>query len=104
MFSFSGKNTSFPLKAPHLDPQDHEDRLVADGSVSNWNATPKWFANIRELNISSQSISEIAKINKKTNVLTRLGDISFVGNVGGLGKDIATKGLIKTNAGHANIA
>lgn len=102
--SFSGTSTSLRIRSLNLRAADGSAKLTADGSVSNWNASPKWFVNIRMLSVSAYTINKLADANKRIEPLTRLGNIVFIGNAGGYGKDIATKGIIHTNAGNANIA
>ena len=102
--SFSGTSTSLRIRSLNLRAADGSAKLTADGSVSNWNATLKWFVNIRMLSVSAYTINKLANANKRIEPLTRLGNIVFIGNAGGFGKDIATKGIIRTNAGNANIA
>lgn len=104
----SGTSTSLRIKNFNLDSHNNRIRLQGNGSISNWQSTPRWYADIRNLRLSPDDVSFIAaNLGKKINIPTfvnRLGGILFHGKMGGYGKDLAAKGIIATGAGKANIA
>jgi hypothetical protein len=106
--TFSGTSTSLRLKDINLNSHKGNIQLHGNGSISDWQSTPKWYADITNLKVSSDDAKFIAaNLGKRINIpefVTRLGDIQFRGEMGGFGKDLATKGIIRTDAGKANIA
>jgi len=83
--------------------------LQAKGSVSNWNNKDKmkWNAHIDNLNVTEESIRFISdNLGKQINIpmeVKRLGNIHYIGNIHGWGKNISSKGKLETDAGDANI-
>ncbi|MCR5131190.1 MAG: translocation/assembly module TamB domain-containing protein [Prevotella sp.] len=106
--SFSGTSTSVRINELKIASSDNGVNLHADGSISDWQARPRWNANIHEFNISNDGLRLVEEsLPKNTTLpeeLTRLGNISFLGTVGGMSSDAAIKGLLNTDAGQAKIA
>ncbi|MDD7462723.1 MAG: translocation/assembly module TamB [Prevotellaceae bacterium] len=104
---FAGTSTSLRVnKFVVSSPQSHI-QLLAEGSLNNWQATPKWAVAIQQLKMSAEGIRFIAdNFGTQLNIpphLTRLGEISYQGHLGGHGQEMSLKGDIKTDAGHANL-
>lgn len=104
--SFSGTSTFIRIKDIHITGKDLT--LNTNGSLSNWQSTPRWVAAVQELRISANGIKMISEsLGTKFNIpaeMTRLGNIHFQGFLGGYGQDLALKGILKTGQGVANIA
>ena len=98
--AFSGTSTSLNVRSINLETQGA--KLFAKGWVNNWSATPRWFADVRLMNVASPTIEKFTPANRNIEPLMRFGNIAFVGNVGGYGNDVAAKGHVRTNAGNAN--
>ena len=103
----SVSGTSNMLNVPELSvtSDDGDFTLKASGSISNNN---RWFSSIHDLHISSQTISFVQKeiLNDGKQLpeeIGRLGDINFVGDIGGFGRDVSVKGQLATDAGNANV-
>ena len=103
----SVSGTSNMLNVPELSvaSDDGDFSLRASGSISNSN---RWFSSIHDLHVSSQTIGFVQKeiLNKDKQLpaeIERLGDISFIGDVGGFGGDVSVKGRLTTDAGNANV-
>lgn len=67
--------------------------LQADGSVSDWDISPKWFANIKDFSLSGKTISFISKnLNgtdlKVPEIVKRMGNLRYRGIIGGTGKTL----------------
>ena len=83
--------------------------LKANGSLSSWQSKkPRWVADINSLSLKGDGIKFISdNLGKQLNIpieITRLGNIVFKGSIGGYGKDVATKGMIRTDVGSAKLA
>ena len=106
--SFIGTSTSLRIKSLKISSHDKHILLNADGSVSDWSARLRWYANIRQLKVSDSGIQSLAEQLghhlQIPAVLTRLGDIHFRGLVGGVSQDLALKGILDTDAGKVNLA
>jgi len=106
--SFSGTSTSLRIKDFNLNSHNNKISLQGNGSISNWQLAPKWYADITNLKMSSNDVNFIAaNLGKKIQIpefVTRLGGILFHGEMGGFRKDFASKGVITTDVGKANIA
>ncbi len=104
-----GTSTQIRLKKISVSADNGNLYLRADGSVSDWDVTPKWFADITDLSLSGKTIGFISKnLNgskiKIPEIVTRLGNLRFRGIAGGSGETFATKAIINTGVGNANIA
>ncbi len=83
--------------------------LNANGSLNNWQSKkPRWVADIKSLSLKGDGIKFISNnLGKQLSIpieITRLGNIVFKGAIGGYGKDVATKGMIRTDVGSAKLA
>ena len=103
--SFFGTSTSVRINHLYIGSTNGSINLKANGSISNWKSTPKWFANIANFNLSSDGIKFISdNLGKKFNIptiVTRFGNINYHGVIGGYGRDIYAKGRFATGAGYA---
>ncbi len=106
--SSSFKGTSNSLRIKDINIAGRSINLKANGSINNWESTPGWFANIEALKLRGDGIQFISKnMGREIQIpeqVIRMGNIKFIGNIGGYGKDVTTKGILHTDAGNANIA
>lgn len=103
--SFNGRSTSLIVNKLNIFNSNNSLRLDAHGSISDWDLTPRWIANISELQATAEFIHTLLSSSKiEKSPITRLGNINFRGNIGGYGKDVAIKGNISTGVGNANLA
>ncbi|MGI6223370.1 MAG: translocation/assembly module TamB domain-containing protein [Prevotella sp.] len=106
--SFHGTSTTLNVSKLSLSSPSNSLNLQAQGSISNIGSTPHWAVQVQRFSISDKGMEFIAEnLGAHFNVpaiVTRLGNISFIGNLGGYGTNFASKGIIKTSAGTANIA
>ena len=110
--AFSGTSTSFRLNRleaampkPGRQPglQAAADiRIDVSGSVSSWNSKPRWAATIAEFSIDKAGLEMLA--GSIPDVAARLENISYRGTAGGYGRDLATKGVLRSGAGNARVA
>ena len=103
--SFSGTGNMLQVQRLTVDSEEGELNLDASGSVSSNN---RWFARIQQLQLSAHTIELVKKNLQRRDIqvpaeLTRLGDISFQGEVGGSGKNVSMKGIVNTDAGDARL-
>ena len=103
----SVSGTSNMLNVPELFMAADDGGLLvkASGSISN---NKRWFSNIEDLHVSSQTISFVQKnfLDERQQLpaeIERLGDINFVGEMGGFGSDVSIKGHLATDAGNADL-
>ena len=105
--SISGTGTSMKVARLEIDTDNGSTKLSADGSLSNGFDSPKWIANIALLKVGNTTIDKVLKAfnpNKAMPTpLANLGDIAFVGSIGGKGNDISANGNLKTSAGSLKI-
>ncbi|MBP7359252.1 MAG: translocation/assembly module TamB domain-containing protein [Prevotella sp.] len=107
--SVYGTRSQIRIKKLAVNSHSGDIYLRADGSVSDWDIAPKWFANINNLSVSGKTISFISKnlngINIKVpTIVNRLGNVKLQGIIGGTDKTFATKSLIATSVGKAHLA
>ncbi len=107
--SLYGTSTRIRVNSIHVTSDRGNLYLQADGSVSDWDISPKWFANIKDFSLSGKTISFISKnLNgtdlKVPEIVKRMGNLRYRGIIGGTGKTFATKAIISTGVGNANIA
>lgn len=98
---FQGTSTTLAFNSLSLE-QSGRLNLKASGSLSNWQAKPRWAATINRLDVSQEGMNELmAVLNAKpSKALPRL---SFAGEVGGYGKDLSLRGRLQTSLGNALI-
>ena len=101
----SGTSNMINVHEISMESEDNDFSINASGSLSN---NKRWFSNIQDFHISSQAISFIQQniLNEHKKLpaeIERLGDISFVGDVGGFGNDVSAKGHLSTDAGDADL-
>ena len=105
--SLSVNGTGTTARISSIQVTGHSIYLLANGSISNWQAKTRWTADINSLNMQGDGIKFISdNLGKRFNIpieVTRLGNIKFKGNLGGYGKDIAMKGMLRTGAGNASL-
>ena len=106
-FRTSVSGTGNMLNVPELSvtSADGGFSLNASGSISNNN---RWFSSIHDLHISSETIGfvqrEILNNGKQLpEEIERLGDINFIGELGGFANNVSVKGRLTTDAGNANV-
>ena len=106
--SFTGTNSMLRINSLNVKAGNKNVNLQVNGSISNLNSKPRWFANISLLKMSAQGIKFIADNLKECfnlpKEITHLGDITFRGRIGGCDDILSTIGIIHTNIGQANIA
>lgn len=105
--TFSGTSTTMRVSELHIYSEDNDMELQANGWLSNWN-DPHWNATIDRLNLSGETIDFVTKNINGENIqipaeITRLGDVHYRGIIGGSGNSISTKGILRTDAGNANL-
>ncbi len=106
--AFSGTSTSLRVATFSLTSADHSINLDMNGSVTKLASGIRWATRVGKLSLSARTIEFISRNLKgqKINVpeaANRLGDVTFKGDVGGLGKNIALKGTLETDAGAARL-
>ncbi len=104
---FSGTSNSLRISELNVESKNHSIQLLADGSLNNWNANPRFNANIHNLHLSADGIRFVAdNLGARFNLpeeITRLGSINYQGSVGGNRNDMATQGILKTDAGNVEL-
>lgn len=103
-----GTSTSLRISQFEMALSNNGVKIEGDGSVYNWNSTPRWVANVRRLTADATAISGICDRLKPQielpTVVSRLGDISFLGEIGGLGlDDLSARGTLNTDAGNVKV-
>ena len=105
--SFSGTSTMLTIDRLLASSEQGNFNLKGSGSMSHIGSTPKWAAKIDDLQISHHTIDFISKNlqGKKADIpeeITRLGNVTFKGQVGGVGvRELSLKGSLNTDAGNA---
>lgn len=105
---FTGTSTSLHIKSLNVNSDNNDLILKVNGRISDWEDKPRWFADVNRLSVTAAGIQKISSaLGTRINVpkvINRLGDIFFCGKMGGNANDIALKGIIRTDAGNANLA
>lgn len=105
--NFHGTDSSVSISYLTISSRDNSLMLRANGFIRGLGAKPTWAININPLRISGDGIQNYAQAMgdklKVPAVVTRLGSIAFKGQVAGRDKQIATKGLLTTDAGKADL-
>lgn len=106
---FSGTSTTLRLHRFYADMPSARGKwnpaafhTLLSGSATMTGSNLRWAATISDLSISEEALSMISE--KTPAIVTRLGHIHYVGQAGGYGHDLATKGRLTTDAGQAIIA
>lgn len=106
--AFSGTSDRIDVRNVEIGSEKGSIQLLAHGFLTNISSTPRWSASINNLHVSEGGIKFVAdNIGAKLNIpeeVTRIGDIDFVGNLGGSGSDLSMNGVMKTGLGNANMA
>ncbi|MBM6992766.1 MAG: translocation/assembly module TamB domain-containing protein [Prevotella sp.] len=109
--SFSGTSNSLQLHAfevsvPHLgknmtlsSPSDI--RISVEGYINSWDKTPIWSANIRNLLVDNAGMEMLA--GDIPEVVERMKYFSYRGRANGYGKNISTRGVLKSGTGNADV-
>ena len=105
---FSGTSTSARIHQLHFKTQSGSILLKANAKASDWNRKLHWLANIETLHVSDEGMEQIAaNLGSKVKIpkeVLRLGNIYYKGVASGKGKSqIATKGVLRTDAGNVEI-
>ena len=105
--SFYGTSTTMVLRELEMFSQPEGFELSMNGSFTNFNNL-HWHTNIDQLTLSAKTMDFIfrnmnMKDMKIPEVVSRFGNVFFVGEAGGVGKAISTKGVLLTDAGNANL-
>ena len=105
--TFSGTSTTMRVSHLHIHSEDNDMELLANGWLNNW-SHPHWNATIERLNLSGETIDFVTKNIKGESIqipdeITRLGNVHYRGVIGGSGNNISTKGILRTDAGNANL-
>lgn len=106
-FSFEGTSTSINIKDFTLHSSDGGLKLKAGIFVKGGFKKPKWFISIPQLIATQTHIGYIHKLitsqKEQPHWLTQLGTVSYTGELGGYGKELSTRALIKTNVGNIQL-
>lgn len=104
----SGTSTSVRVKTLEISSRENKFSLQANGSISNWTSKLRWVTTIKRLRVSAEGVQflsdNFANHFQVPPIIGRLGNIDYIGEAGGYGKDVATKGIIRTDAGTATVA
>lgn len=106
--SFNGTSTTLRISSLSVNSPDHSLALSIGGSVSKQPSGIRWAAHVDKLTVNAKTIDLVSQNLKgqKINVpqaVTRLGDVTFKGQTGGLGKNIFVRGQLYTDAGNARL-
>lgn len=105
--NFSGTSTSLRVKNISVNTENGGITLMAEGSATNVDSGVRWYANVRNLHLSANEIEKFAQNFgarlKMPNEVLRLGNIKYVGGIGGSGRNIAVRGVLDTDAGGASL-
>ena len=99
--AFSGTSTYLRVSDLRLSTQGQEIALLADGSVSNFTAAPQWAARIRRLSIRTEGLHRLLGTSAPLTPWNRLGNVVFVGRIGGYGRNTSLAGSMASNVGNA---
>ena len=105
--SFAGTSTGMNLKELELYSKPEGIEVSINGSVSNFEH-PHWHTNIHNLSLSAKTLDFIArnmniKSLKMPEEVVRLGNVNYQGEAGGVGSDLSTRGVLRTDAGEVNL-
>jgi len=105
---FTGRSTSLDIKTISINTKNRDIRLLANCYISGWQDTPRWFVNLKDLNISTSGMEFLTGIlGTKIDIpqeVERIGAIHFNGEIGGHNQDISTRGTLLTDVGNAKLA
>ena len=104
---FSGTSTSARIPELHFKTRSGSVVLDAKGKLADWDRTLRWHTDIKTLKLSADGIKQVAaNLGKRINIpqeVLRLGNIYYIGEAGGAGKKLGTKGYLRTDAGEVNL-
>lgn len=104
--SLNGTDKSMMVESLNIKSANGNVALLANGAVSDWNHLD-WGANILDFYASSEGIANVidnfgARF-KLPEEVRRLGNVGFKGSFYGNNNELGVTGLIKTNAGSADL-
>ena len=105
--SFYGNNQNLNINSLYIHSEKDGLNVLLRADVQHLDNQPLWLAHVDDLRISGNSIDMIAKNAtnnhfKMPDVVTRLGDINFKGDIGGRGNDLSLEGKLMTDAGDSD--
>lgn len=105
---FNGTATSLFLHDLNVSTANRSIDLQASGSVSIRESKSRWAALVKRLHLGADGMRLVTTyLGKQPSLpafVERLGSIDYVGRLGGYGSDLSSKGMIRTDAGRANLA
>ena len=106
--SFGGTADRIDIDNVVIGSENNSIHLSARGSVAQLSSTPRWETTVNNLRFSEEGIKFVAdNLGAKLNIpeeVTRIGDVDFVGNLGGFGNDISMRGMLKSGIGNAKLS
>lgn len=106
--SFDGTSSLLHVNDAMISSPKGTIGLLADATVSDWLGNPHWETSVKNLKLSEDGIKFVAE-NLGSSleipaVVTRLGNVHFVGTLGGHFDNIYSTGQLKTGAGDATLS
>ncbi|MBQ6210869.1 MAG: translocation/assembly module TamB domain-containing protein [Prevotella sp.] len=105
---FSGTSSLLDIDDVMISSPKGTIGLLADATISDWMGNPHWEANVKNLKLSEDGIKFVAD-NLGSDmeipaVVTRLGNVHYVGALGGHGDNLHSEGQLMTGAGDATLS
>ena len=106
--TFAGNNKNLNIHPLLILSEKDGLNIRLRAEVQNLDTQPLWLAHIDDFKVSANSIDQIAKNVsgkdfKMPDVVTRIGNVEFKGDVGGRNKDISVEGKLMTDAGESDL-
>lgn len=104
----SGTGNSIAINTLRLYSQKGEANIEGNGYLRNYGSDIEWKARLKKFHVNNQSIQFLARnLNEKNvsvpEIVTRIGDIRFVGELSGQAERLACKGNLQSGIGKAQL-
>ena len=103
---FTGTHNSLQIHSLNLSTDNHI-QLSCSGSIDDIDRQPQWLVHVGRLEVPSVTLHQLSK-ESGLNIgippqILNMGNISYVGDLGGKSQEYALRGQLNTDAGNANL-
>lgn len=104
---FYGTGSSLNVTRLELGTNDDDFHLLADGGIKNYSADAAWFADVHQFSANHAAIASVVSTATGKDVpaiISRIGDVSLTGYIGGEHNKLAANVRVSTSLGNIKAA
>lgn len=107
-FGINGTNNALFIRDLRVNSLNNSLKLISDVSISNLNKNANWNVAIKEFNISEDYQTKLLKVIQNKSIPdylpSRIGDVSYHGNIKSINRVVSVDGLLQTGTGNADVS